>query len=235
MPQMLSEEEPATAAEDDEPADRGGRSRRRTRSSSTLPAGRRRAAEAPRRRGRATRLDAASCRARGGPWSALLFVALREVPNIFEKSFPSGPGALPPARWPAPSVLSTPRCGQIDSRGSRNPSTSRTMQMATIARMVMGTRYPPAARPANRLDSLARGEASRSRSRCRSRWAPSRRSRSSSRAPTSSCRASRATAWPPRRFSAHARPSATTPRPPAPTSTRRWRARTRRSGPRCGR
>src|SRR5215207_7560535 len=56
------------------------------------------------------------------PADALLFVALRDELNGFWNQRPSEPGALEPADWPTPSVLSTPRCGPCDRRGSRNAS-----------------------------------------------------------------------------------------------------------------
>src|SRR5215211_5315866 len=77
----------------------------------------------------------------------------------FENSLPSGPGALPPARWPAPSVRSTPRCGRVENRGTRNPSTSSRMQTATMMAIVIASPVPAEAQPSNRLDSHARGEA----------------------------------------------------------------------------
>jgi hypothetical protein len=76
------------------------------------------------------------------PSEALLLVALREVPNDFEKSRPSGPGAAPPARWPTPSVRSTPRWGQLDRRGRRKASTSNATQTPTMIAMVMAGGYP---------------------------------------------------------------------------------------------
>jgi hypothetical protein len=69
-------------------------------------------------------------------------VALRDVPKPFEKSRPRKPGAFPPACWPAPSVRSTPRCGQIDKRGSRKPRISRITQTPMMIAMVMACEYP---------------------------------------------------------------------------------------------
>ena len=70
------------------------------------------------------------------PVPALLFAARRALPNGFWSHLPSGPGAVPAARWPVPSVRSTPRCGQIDSRGATNASTRSTMQITTTPAMI---------------------------------------------------------------------------------------------------
>ena len=153
LPEMLAEPEPETRRADrDEPARRAtgpttahgrGGARRPARRSG---ARRRRVGHPTTRTARASAsARAAACRGALRPVEALLFVALREVPNDFEKRRPIGPGALPPARWPTPSVRSTPRCGWLDRRGIRNASTSRTMQTATMMAMVMAPPVP--ARP----------------------------------------------------------------------------------------
>ena len=69
-------------------------------------------------------LERAACRGPCGAAEALLFVALREDWNGFCSHCPSLPGALAAPCWPAPSVLSTPRCGCVERRGSRNARTA---------------------------------------------------------------------------------------------------------------
>ena len=81
------------------------------------------------------------------PDDALLFVALREVPKVLEKRRPIGPGARLPALCPTPSVLSTPRCGCRERRGTRKPSTRRITHTAMMIPIVMADHYPGLAAP----------------------------------------------------------------------------------------
>ena len=103
---------------------------------------------------------AASSRAPRRPVDALLFVAFREVPKPFEKRRPIGPGALPPARCPTPSVRSTPRCGLLDSRGTRKPRMSRIdADSDDDSDGHVDPRTQPGCSPQTVCETLTRGEA----------------------------------------------------------------------------
>src|SRR3954453_15274857 len=90
---------------------------------------------------------------RGFGYTGILRRPLRPVPGLllgssFEVSkgwrshLPNGPGAFPATLPPVLNVLLTPRWGLDESRGARKPRISKTMQMATTARMVMHRAYP---------------------------------------------------------------------------------------------
>ena len=55
------------------------------------------------------------------------------APNGFCAHLPSAPGALLPARWPAASGLSPPRCRYWESRGASNATMKTSTQNAMIA------------------------------------------------------------------------------------------------------
>src|SRR5436190_2707249 len=63
-------------------------------------------------------------------------MARREVEKGFCSHLPRRPGAFAPARCPVPRVLSTPHCGQVESRGSRKARIASTMHTATITSTV---------------------------------------------------------------------------------------------------
>ena len=102
---------------------------------------------ARRRRTRSLSLERQLAARRACPWRRSCSWPCASVPNDLESRRPIGPGALPPALCPTPSVRSTPRCGPRERRGSRKPSTRRTMQTATMAAIVMTRTYPGLIRP----------------------------------------------------------------------------------------
>lgn len=71
------------------------------------------------------------------PAEPLLPTALELLRNGLLKIRPSTPGALPPARDPAPRVRWVPRSGWRDKRGTKNARTARTTQTATMPTIIM--------------------------------------------------------------------------------------------------
>lgn len=71
------------------------------------------------------------------PAEPLRPTALELLRNGLLKIRPRTPGALPPAREPAPRVRWVPRSGWRERRGTRKASTARTTQTATIPTTIM--------------------------------------------------------------------------------------------------
>ena len=59
------------------------------------------------------------------PAAGALVGRLARAADGLDSRRPIGPGALPPALCPTPSVRSTPRCGPRERRGTRKPSTKQ--------------------------------------------------------------------------------------------------------------
>ena len=76
------------------------------------------------------------------PADALLSAARCELLKGLRSHRPIGAGALPAVRPPVLSVASTPRCGFVDRRGTRNPRISRRMQTTTIRAISTVLYYP---------------------------------------------------------------------------------------------